>query len=118
MNGVTWFSSNVIYGYYLGPYSNAPIHEPKDQPFEIFALIPEIYNGVDTEKIESLVHLYIGFNPQFRTLENIKCIANCLTEYVIAMKIPIRGDLNFYTGINAENIITVFDYKNELLELV
>lgn len=118
MNGTTWFFSNTVYGYYLGPYSTELVKlekKLKDQPFEIMALIPEIYNGIDIEKIHSMVHLYIGFNPQFKSLDSIKATANCLTEYIIAMEIKVRGDLNFYSGINAENIFTVFEYDNELI---
>jgi len=100
-----WFNTNIIYGYKVNStLGQCKMFEKalKGEPFYFEILIPEINEGLHIEKVFSLMHYYVGFDPKNRSLKTIEILGNCLKEIVKALQIPISGDLDFYSGINGE----------------
>jgi hypothetical protein len=110
-----WFTTNIGYGFYLGSYSKKFLKlydklKVEKQPFQLFALIPEIYNKIDLteDSIKALVNIYIGFEPKFREFADIIALGDMLKDYVKTSNIITYSHINFFSGLDIANHITVF----------
>jgi len=118
-----WFSTNIGYGFFLGTYSKKfiKLHDKlkiEKQPFQLFALVPEIYNKIDLTKdsIKALVNVYIGFEPKFREFADIIALGDMLKDYVKTSNITTYNHINFFSGLDIANHSIIFkeEIPNEL----
>lgn len=110
-----WFATNIGYGFFLGTYSKKFINlnnklKLEKSPFRLFALIPEIYNKIDLTKdaIRSLVNVYIGFEPKYRSFEDIQMLSAMLKDYVTTSGIIVYTNANFFTGVDVQPYYLLF----------
>lgn len=110
-----WFATNIGYGFFLGTYSKKFINlnnklKLEKSPFRLFALIPEIYNKIDLTKdaIKSLVNVYIGFEPKYRSFEDIQMLSAMLKDYVTTSGIIVYTNVNFFSGVDVQPYYLLF----------
>lgn len=110
-----WFATNIGYGFFLGTYSKKFINlnnklKLEKSPFRLFALIPEIYNKIDLTKdaIKSLVNVYIGFEPKYRSFEDIQMLSAMLKDYVTTSGIIVYTNINFFSGVDVQPYYLLF----------